>query len=103
MGRRTNDIAGELKQYDEPDWEPLLKLVGEIGASDFMWMHEEALEDGRSVHAYKHIDTRRYLHLDDRGNAFVYTDAGKYRPFPVAELLELVLPHRAAPSRFYDD
>jgi hypothetical protein len=34
------------------------------------------MEDGRRLHAYKHIDTRRYVHLCEDGTAFVYTPPG---------------------------
>jgi hypothetical protein len=37
-----------------------------------MWMHEVELEDGTRLHAYKHHETRRYLHLDHGGRAFVF-------------------------------
>jgi hypothetical protein len=39
---------------------------------DFMWMFEVELESGLRLHAYKHIETRKYLHLDKEGRAFVY-------------------------------
>jgi hypothetical protein len=32
-----------------------------------MWMFEVRLSDGTPLHAYKHIDTRRYLHLASDG------------------------------------
>jgi hypothetical protein len=35
-------------------------------------MHEVELEDGARLHAYKHHETRRYLHLDHGGRAFVF-------------------------------
>jgi hypothetical protein len=37
-----------------------------------MWMYEVSLDDGRSLHAYKHRDTRSYLHLDTQRNAWAY-------------------------------
>ena len=37
-----------------------------------MWMFEVVLDDGRSLHAYKHHVTRRYLHLDVECNAWEY-------------------------------
>jgi len=37
-----------------------------------MGMHETELADGRRLHAYKHIQTRRYLPLADDGSASAY-------------------------------
>jgi hypothetical protein len=82
---------GEMVQHETPDWDPLMKVVGHRVIGDFMWMHEVQLSDGRTVHAYKHIDTRRYIHLDEDGNAFVYTESGRYRPMPAARVLAAVL------------
>jgi hypothetical protein len=64
---------GRLVNYDRPVWEPLAELAGEH-VGDFMWMHEEELEDGTRIHAYKHCETRRYLHLDHGGRAFVFKE-----------------------------
>ena len=55
-----------------------------------MWMFEVALEDGTSVHAYKHIDTRCYIHLDATGQAWVYEEPDRYRPWKAAEVLAAV-------------
>lgn len=44
-GDATTTSPARLEQYDEPDWEPLVKLVGELGAGDFMWMQEHAFYD----------------------------------------------------------
>ena len=38
-------------------------------ATWFMWMHAVVLEDGELVHAYKHVETRRYLHLREAGES----------------------------------
>lgn len=54
-----------------PVWEPLFELAPDhIG--DFMWMYEVELEDGTRLHAYKHYETRRSLHLDHGGRAFAF-------------------------------
>jgi len=81
---------GELVQYETPNWEPLMNAVGNRVIGDFMWMHEVKLTDGRAVHAYKHVDTRRYIHLDEDGNAFVYTESERYKPMPAARVLAAV-------------
>jgi hypothetical protein len=72
-------LAGSLLQYDTPNWEPLEQLVGLDLCEWFMWMHAVRLEDGREIHAYKHIATRCYLHLAVDGAAFFYM-AGEYVP-----------------------
>ena len=54
-----------------PEWEPLLELAPDH-IDDFMWMFEVELESGLRLHAYKHVETRKYLHLDKEGRAFVY-------------------------------
>jgi hypothetical protein len=83
-------LAGETINWKDPEWEPLLKLAPEI-VDDFMWMFEVELEDGHRVHAYKHYWTRRYLHLDETGRAFVYTEDDRYQQVGVAWLLDMVV------------
>ncbi|MBA3359495.1 MAG: hypothetical protein H0U20_08595 [Thermoleophilaceae bacterium] len=67
-------------QLDEPVWRPLVKVVGERLAGAFMWMHEDELEDGSSLHAYKHIHTRRYLYLTEHGRAYQWAPCGRFVP-----------------------
>jgi hypothetical protein len=59
-------VGGKL-----PVWAPLIAVVGAL-TDGFMWMYEVVLDDGRSLHAYKHRETRRYLHLDTQCNLWVY-------------------------------
>jgi hypothetical protein len=87
---RTTAIKGRSIQGDDPDWGPLERTVGLEVVGDFMWMFEVELEDGRRVQAYKHIDTRCYVHLDADCNAFVYETPGRYRSIDIVRLLELV-------------
>jgi hypothetical protein len=70
MAKRTW-FAGRSISGEPPVWAPLLAVVGAL-TSGFMWMYEVVLDDGRSLHAYKHHDTRRYLHLDTQRNAWAY-------------------------------
>lgn len=58
---------------------------------DFMWMFEVELEDGAPVQAYKHWWTRRYLHLDFAGRAFVFTEDNLYEEVDPGELVAAVL------------
>ncbi len=81
---------GAATQGSRPDWAPLLEAVGEEVTGDFMWMFEVELSDGTKLQAYKHIDTRRYIHLASDGRAFVYEDPDRYRRFPAAEVLAAV-------------
>jgi ABC-type uncharacterized transport system ATPase component len=72
----TVDVDGE------PVWAPL-EAVARIARKsanlpsfhegEFMYMaavHNE--RKGLTIHLYKHIDTRRYLNLDDAGHAYAY-------------------------------
>lgn len=64
-------------RHGDPEWKPLVAAVGERLAEGFMWMHADELDDGSPVHAYKHIHTRRYLHLAEDGRAFEPTPCGR--------------------------
>lgn len=86
-------LRGRTAQWDDPVWEPLLHLL-RVYVDDFMWMHEVELDDGTRVHAYKHRETRRYLHLSDDGRAFVYGEPDFYREVDVRRLVDLVMPTR---------
>ena len=66
-------------QHEDPTWEPLLDVLGEELTAGFMWMHEETLEDGVRVQAYKHRMTRRYLYLSE-GGAFAPTPCDRLAP-----------------------
>ena len=78
MPRHT--VHGRRSKVDMPSWEPLIDLVGLRLVGEFMWMLEIVLEDDSTLHAYKHIETRRYLHLhEDGGRAFACVDAERYR------------------------
>lgn len=61
---------GRPVNYGSPLWQPLDELAPEH-VSDFGWRYEVELKDGTRLHAYKHHRTRRYLHLDRSGRAFV--------------------------------
>jgi hypothetical protein len=81
---------GEITHGDAPEWGPLLDAVG--GA--FMWMFEVELTDGTPLQAYKHIDTRRYVHLDPEGAAFVFEPPDRYRRIAVADAFAAVFAQR---------
>jgi hypothetical protein len=65
-----------VTQGESPVWEPLMEAVGERLVGTFMWMYEEEMADGTILHVYKHIHTRRYMHLSTDGRAFAYTPCG---------------------------
>jgi hypothetical protein len=86
----NTSVMGELGQCDHPNWEPLLARVGEPLVAEFMWMSEIELADGVAVHAYKHIATRRYLHLAEDGRTLTFTRSGRYRPIDPYDALVTV-------------
>jgi hypothetical protein len=92
-------IQGRMtRNHDRPDWGPLVELAP-AHVEHFMWMFEVELENGIVLHAYKHWETRRYLHLDEAGRAYVYIwdeklaaeDDGRYEQVDPDWLLALVL------------
>ena len=93
---RGKTIAGEVEQGHSPEWGPLLDAVGADAATSFMWMFSVRCGDGRRLDAYKHRDTRGYLHLDAAGNAFVYEGDGIYRDIDREWLIRIVLPRTPA-------
>ena len=69
----------ERIEADLHDWGPLEDLVGYELADEFMWMFRVALEDGRHLHAYKHIATRAYLHIAEDRRVYVFVPEHSYR------------------------
>jgi hypothetical protein len=88
---KSSTVQGELHQYEQPSWEPLLDLLGEELVGDFMWMHELRMATGERVHAYKHRDTRRYIHLSEHGRTYVYIDHDRYRVIPALDAVHQAL------------
>jgi hypothetical protein len=72
-------FSGSLSQYDDPEWGPLIELVGLELVDWFMWMHEVELDDRSRVYAYKHTATRRYFHIAEDGRTFLYVGDDGYR------------------------
>lgn len=61
---------------DAPNWGPLeTALRPEMPVEDWMWMCTVEV-DGVRIEQYKHIDTRRYLNLDEDGCAYRVTYTG---------------------------
>ena len=61
-----------MSPIERPNWEPLIDLVGLELVRWFMWMGQVELIDDTLVHAYKHVATRRYLHVGEDGRLFAY-------------------------------
>ncbi len=87
---RAKTFKGVSEQGERPEWGPLIELVGEERVVDFMWMYEVRLEDETKVHVYKHVETRRCLHLASGCRAYFYTRSGRYQRTPVASLIPVV-------------
>jgi hypothetical protein len=87
---RRRGIKGEMTQGERPDWEPLVNAVGTRVAGDFMWMFEVELSDGRSLQAYKHVDTRGYAHLTANGEAYYYEPPDRHVPIPAWRVFSAV-------------
>jgi Domain of unknown function (DUF4160) len=89
-----------MTSWDEPVWDPLLTLL-RVYVDDFMWMFRATLEDGTQLHAYKHRETRRYLHLSEDGPRLLLRGAGlllrdrrsSARRPGHADAVRLVVPH----------
>lgn len=96
MAKRTKKLRGEAVMPEEPNWDPLERAVAQWLPGQFMAMHEVQLTNGARLCAYKHIDTRRYLHLDAKLNAYRYacderSDRDGYEPIPLDEAFASVL------------
>lgn len=69
-------FEGRLGRIDQPEWAPLKSLLPELLCGRFMWMNSVELENGTTLEAYKHSDTRRYLWL--AGDCSAYECLGDY-------------------------
>ena len=102
----TLPIAHRNEHDREHDWEALERFADlatrsghPVAADDFMWMGAADCHDGRTIHSYKHIDTRQYLHLDEGGHAYRFlsrADGGRYVP---CESPQIALLHVQPPPR----
>lgn len=58
-----------------PNWQPAEQAIPDL-REDVMWM-SRVEHNGHTIEQYKHIDTRRYIHLDENGRPYrVRVDAG---------------------------
>ena len=96
MATKPKKLRGDTVLPDEPNWDPLERAVAQWLPGQFMAMHEVRITNGRRLCAYKHIDTRRYLHLDAELNAYRYGHDNRshrafYDPISLDEAFALVL------------
>jgi hypothetical protein len=104
-------FATHLHLPDEPDWRPLEAVARLSRATDELpsiktcdFMHMACVEEPSAalrIQLYKHVETRRYLNLDDGGHAYQYSgqldeddieSGGRYRLIPtLAEALHSVV------------
>jgi len=92
----TLPTARRYEHDREHDWKALERFgdlatrAGHpVAADDFMWMGAAEFHDGRTIHSYKHVDTRRYLHLDDSGHTYRFlsrAEGGRYAVLPEPHL-----------------
>jgi len=80
----VNGVA-ECEYGLTPCWGPLIDVLMER----FMYMGTTtcpAVMGKRRIHMYKHVWTRRYLNIDDRGFTYQWKN-GKYCPVNVDEAI----------------
>jgi len=77
-----------MSRLERPDWDPLIDLVGLELVRWFMWMGQIELVDDTIVHAYKHVATRRYLHIAEDGRLFSHHSPDAYREIGRTEAIE---------------
>jgi hypothetical protein len=90
--RSKRTIRGTMLDSDEPTWAPLVAVVGGRDAEWFMWMYAIELADDTRVHAYKHVSTRRYVHLGEDGRAFEYVGEQQYLEVDADDAADNALP-----------
>ena len=78
----TAQLSGTTVRSDVPLWTPLESVLSREQCGHYMWMGEILLENGLRVHAYKHYNTRRYLHIGEDGSSWLY-DFARYIPATV--------------------
>src|SRR5687768_9686952 len=96
--RSKTTTSREYLHPDPPDWEPLEREVVRWLCGQFMAMGEVVLKNGAHVHCYKHIDTRRSLHITADGEAYLYSfdpnkpgRSGRYERVSVEEAFSRVV------------
>ena len=88
------DLEAEGWKFN-PKWGPLELVLKPEWLDQFMFMgsHPHPTKPGRTLYEYKNGITRRYLRLDDEGQAYGYkgdakTEAEKYPPLPLDKAID---------------
>jgi len=79
-------ISTVIAFEDQAVWAPLERVarlarqspqLPSFHEAEFMFMGTARdMNRGLAIHLYKHVDTRRYLNLDDAGQAYAYSEGG---------------------------
>jgi len=77
----------EQRCPDRPLWDPLLKVLSEKRVVQFMFMGEVLCESGTRIFLYKHIWSRRYINLDQQGQAYQFRTSEQGSHYVPVELL----------------
>ncbi len=85
---RFVDAFREWNASQEPDWGPLHDALPIKHCDGFMWMFR-VVWSGELIQVYKHGITRRSLHLDNSGHAYLYR-GDRYEEVPVGDAVDRV-------------
>lgn len=95
--------GAEVTKTDKPDWAPLEAVVGTRLAAWFMWVHEVSLDAECRIQAYKHVATRRYLHVACDGRTFLLRADGRYETTDLARAVLFAFSGWKAANPSFDD
>jgi hypothetical protein len=105
VDKLSAELTEFMKDYrvENPNWEPLEKVMPLKWCSGFMWMGQT-----NGIHLYKHGFTRHYLNLDEQGNAYRYLGTkDRYVPMDLDDAIAMVFEGletiRVSRSTPYDD
>jgi len=85
---RLLDSYREWNAAQDVDWDPLHEALPIEHCDGFMWMYRVAWKTD-VIEVYKHGITRRSLHLDHSGHAYLYR-GDFYEQIPVTEAVDRV-------------
>lgn len=80
----------EQRCPDRPLWDPILKVLPEKTVAQFMFMGEMLCESGTRIFLYKHIWTRRYINLDQQGQAYQFRASEQASHYVPVELSDAI-------------
>jgi hypothetical protein len=63
---------------------PLERVIGKQRCMSFMFMFSTVF-DGKTISAYKHYNTRKYLFIDTEGNFYAYNGKGENNDYTEIE------------------